>query len=217
VSDPPGFTSTDPSPWVDPLVNTTYTVTVNDGFNTTSGNTQVSIYPQPLIYLGPADTLVCIYDTVTLDAGNPGAVYLWSNGATTRTIDVTSAGITFDVQTFSVEVTNTNGCMSESTITISFAFSGCTGIEDQQGGGTVEVYPNPAGDRVNIRMQHVEEPFQVDIMDVYGRLITRISMPKPDNDQVVRQIDTQALPAGIYLLKFKGRTLNSTHKLVIQK
>jgi hypothetical protein len=217
VSDPPGFTSTDPSPWVDPLVNTTYTVTVYDGFNSTSGNTQVSIYPQPVIYLGPADTLVCIYDTVTLDAGNPGAIYLWSNGATTRTIDVTSAGITFDVQTFSVEVTNANGCMSESTITISFAFAGCTGIEDQQGGGTVEVYPNPAGDRFNIRMHDVQEPFQLEIMDVYGRVVTRIFMPKPENDQVIRQVGTQGLPAGIYLLRFKGRTLNSTIKLVIQK
>ena len=72
VSDPAGFVSTEANPWVTPTVNTTYTVTVNDGFNTTTGNTLVSIYPQPVIYLGPPDSAVCIYDTVNLDAGNPG-------------------------------------------------------------------------------------------------------------------------------------------------
>ena len=147
----------------------------------------------------------------------PGAIYLWSNGATTRTIEVTSAGITFDVQTFNVEVTNEHGCKTTSTITLNFNFSACTGVEDQREPGSVEIYPNPASDRVNIRMYNVNEHNQVDIMDVYGRVITRVSMPKPDNDQVVRQLDVQELPKGIYLMKFKGRTLNSTHKLVIQR
>ena len=111
-------------------------MTVNDGFNTTTGNTLVSIYPQPVIYLGPPDSAVCIYDTVNLDAGNPGATYLWSNGATTRTIEVTSAGITIDVQTFNVEVTNEHGCKTTSTITLNFNFSACTGVEDNSNPGT---------------------------------------------------------------------------------
>lgn len=217
VSNPPGFTSTEDNPWVTPTVNTTYTVTVNDGFNSTDASTQVSIYPQPVIHLGPPDTSVCIYDTLTLNAGNPGAVYLWSNGATTQTIDVSSAGITYDVQTFEVEVTNENGCRSSSSITIAFTFSNCTGIEDQAGGGTVEIYPNPASGKLNIRMHDVNESTRIEIVDLYGKILRMVVMPKPDNDQVIRQIDLQGLSAGIYLVRFRGHSLNATHKLIIQK
>ena len=40
--------------------------------------------------LGP-DTLSC--DTVLLDAGNPGASYLWSDGSTDRTLSVADTGV----------------------------------------------------------------------------------------------------------------------------
>ncbi|MEO0627329.1 MAG: gliding motility-associated C-terminal domain-containing protein [Bacteroidota bacterium] len=53
--------------------------------------------------LGP-DQTVCMGDAVTLDAGNPGASFLWSTNDTTQTIVVSSAG------TYSVTVDN--GCNS---------------------------------------------------------------------------------------------------------
>ena len=37
------------------------------------------------------DTAICGGDAIELDAGNPGATYLWSTGATTQTITVTSS------------------------------------------------------------------------------------------------------------------------------
>ncbi|MCC6542450.1 MAG: gliding motility-associated C-terminal domain-containing protein, partial [Flavobacteriales bacterium] len=47
--------------------------------------------------IGP-DATICAGGTVTLDATTAGATYLWSNGATTPTIDATTSG------TYSVEV-----------------------------------------------------------------------------------------------------------------
>ena len=56
----------------------------------------------PVVDLGD-DISVCDGVTVTLDAGFPGATYLWSTGDMTQTIDVTSSG------TYSVTVTNDCG------------------------------------------------------------------------------------------------------------
>ncbi|KQR93351.1 gliding motility protein [Chryseobacterium sp. Leaf180] len=59
----------------------------------------VEVVPQPVTTL--ADVEVCIGDNVTLDAGaGSGYTYLWSTGATTRTITVNELG------TYSVTINN---------------------------------------------------------------------------------------------------------------
>lgn len=62
----------------------------------------------PVINLGP-DTSVCGH--LVLDAGNPGASYLWSTGATTRLINVIQTG------TYSVTVTQ-NTCTASNTVNV---------------------------------------------------------------------------------------------------
>lgn len=47
---------------------------------------------------------VCAGLIATLNAGNPGATYLWSTGATTQNISVSTAG------TYTVTITDPNGC-----------------------------------------------------------------------------------------------------------
>lgn len=58
------------------------------------------------------DTSICGIFSHTLDAGNAGSSYLWSNGATSQTIQASSPG------TYWVEVT-TNSCFASDTIVIS--------------------------------------------------------------------------------------------------
>jgi hypothetical protein len=57
----------------------------------------------PVVDLG-ADMAICFGDMYTLDAGMFDA-YMWSTGETTQMIDVMTAG------TYTVEVTDANGCM----------------------------------------------------------------------------------------------------------
>ena len=73
----------------------------------------IHISPSPVVYLGK-DTSVCTGGNVVfnLNAGNPGATYLWNNGLTTQIISISHPG------TYWAIVTNTVGCASRDTIHI---------------------------------------------------------------------------------------------------
>jgi len=88
-----------------------YFVEVIAGSCSGSDTITISQFPAVITYLG-ADQSICPGDFITLDAGNAGASFIWSNGATTQTIDVFSEGLV------SVLVT-ANGCTGSDEIQIS--------------------------------------------------------------------------------------------------
>ncbi len=59
----------------------------------------INFAPGPSVNLG-ADTTLCYVTAYTIDAGNPGMNYLWSNGSTDQVININSTG------TYTVTVTN---------------------------------------------------------------------------------------------------------------
>ena len=116
TSDPEGFTSDIQDPVVSPMENTSYFLEVNDGENVVRDTVEVAVHAFPEVDLGEDQTL-CGETEYDLDAGNPGAVYLWSTGETTQVITASGEG----VSTFWVEVTNENGCSVSDTVVINFA------------------------------------------------------------------------------------------------
>lgn len=70
-----------------------------------------NIAPSPVVNLGPNQT-VCANQSVLLDATQPFMSYLWSTGSTASAINVTTPG------TYSVNVTNSNGCTTSGSVTI---------------------------------------------------------------------------------------------------
>jgi PKD repeat protein len=89
-----------------------YIVTVSNADGCTAKDTiVVTNYALPTVALG-VDQNICTSDTLTLDAGNAGSTYLWSTGATTRTIKVSLAG------TYSVTVTSAQGCSNSDAVII---------------------------------------------------------------------------------------------------
>ncbi len=65
----------------------------------------------PDVDLGP-NTSICTGETLTLDAENIGATYLWNTGATTQTINVTTTG------TYSVTISDASGCTASDAINV---------------------------------------------------------------------------------------------------
>jgi hypothetical protein len=90
----------------------TYYVTVTDstGSCSASDTIDVTINAVPVVNLGP-DVAQCT-GTVTLDAGNPGETYLWSDNTTSQTLTAGSTGI------YWVDVTNSLGCTGSDTVSV---------------------------------------------------------------------------------------------------
>lgn len=88
-----------------------YTVVVTSGTcSATSVATIVSVNPLPSVSIS-GTTSFCSGSSTTLNAGGGFSSYSWSNGATTPGINVTTAG------TFTVTVTNANGCTGSASAT----------------------------------------------------------------------------------------------------
>lgn len=90
----------------------TYTVTVKGGGGacTSTLSKMVSVTQAPTVQI-QGNTTFCEGESTTLTAvGSTSCTYLWSNGATTKSIDVTNAG------TYTVTVYDIFGCSSTATV-----------------------------------------------------------------------------------------------------
>jgi len=89
-----------------------YSVTVTNANGcSASDELTLTVNPTPNADLGPNQT-VCEGETVSLNAGAGFSSYAWSTGATGQSIIVTQTG------TYSVVVTNANGCTDLDAITV---------------------------------------------------------------------------------------------------
>jgi len=62
----------------------------------------------------PASSVICLANSATIDAGISNASYMWSTGEMTQSIQITSPG------TYSVTVTDQDGCVSDDQTVASF-------------------------------------------------------------------------------------------------
>lgn len=84
------------------------------------------------------------------------------------------------------------------------------GIEDLSAEQGVNVYPNPATDRVTVSAKDL---LRADLLDLTGRTINSFS--HSNADMVV--LDLSAVPAGIYFLRISTTNGLSTQKLIVNK
>lgn len=229
-SNPSGFSSILSEPTVSPTQTTTYTVTVNDGYNNASGNVTVTVNPLPVIKLVPENDPrvqkisdneigVCVFDSVALDAGNPGCSYLWSNGATDQTITIQTSGISYDLQEYSVTVNNPeSGCSNSAEITAYFTFSNCSyGIEENDGEDYMNVYPNPSSDgSFTLVFKGARGKTSMELYSAQGRLIYK-QTAYPDGTTGYESIlQVPESKPGIYFLRISNDDRVLLKKLVIR-
>ncbi len=127
---------------------------------------QVTINQNPIVNLGN-DTTICASCTITLNAGTGFNSYLWSNGATTSSITVATGG------TYSVTVTDANGCTTTDVIVIGKV----NGIMDETASKRMlQVYPNPFQTETYIDLHLIENAnVKMEIFDVTGRKIETLT------------------------------------------
>ncbi len=231
ASDPPGFTSTLANPEVSPSVTTVYTVMVNDGYNSSNALVTITVNELPQISLLPLDDPrvqiispteigICVFDTIKLNAGNPGFAYLWNNGSVDQTISIQTSGLSFDFQEFEVSVTNpTTGCTGTSNIDAYFTFQNCSyGIDDKEFSNNLQVFPNPSGDGLfYYKIEKLEGETELQVYTSPGKLIqSEMISIVPGSTYSSTLILRNRMP-GIYYLKLTNQEAVILRKLIIQK
>lgn len=104
-------------------------------------NIDVAAAPEP--DLGN-DTSICLYTNFTMDAGSGYSAYTWTGGSSVTnqlTVNESVAG----TNTYTVIVTDANGCQGTDDIVVDFVI--CA-TNDERGSEVVKVWPNPASDHI---------------------------------------------------------------------
>lgn len=173
----------------------------------------VTMNPLPVVDLGE-DQTICAHTSITLDAGNSGATYLWSTGATTQTIVVDSTGIGIGAANFWVQVTDNNGCTGTDEITIDF--KDCTGIYDMSSTWSFDVHPNPSSGEIKLQLEtQNRNPVTISIVNSLGKKVAVL------NNVIVAptysvELKLAKYGSGIYFLRIDGNDVNLSKKIIIQ-
>lgn len=177
--------------YVDPL----YTC-ANDSVTST-----FSISGLPVVSLGN-DTTLFIGQTLVLDAGNGGIAYNWSNGFTTQVISIQTGG------TYSVVVTNADGCTSTDTVVVNFV----VGLYDPVS-TAFSIQPNPSNGTFNVMNPGAMKVNRLRLLNMQGQLLYTEA---PQNTNTVVRVGLTGLPAGIYMLELETPLGTGVKKVVVE-
>ncbi|CAN5188513.1 hypothetical protein BH09BAC1_BH09BAC1_09900 [soil metagenome] len=102
------------NPTATPTATTVYYVNISNGTCTVTDSIKVTVSTLTGSFIQNPGTL-CVFDSTLLTANSGYSSYLWSTGSTTATTWIYTSG------TYSVTVTDANGCRAADTITVSVA------------------------------------------------------------------------------------------------
>lgn len=172
-----------------------YQVTVTDCNGCTNmGSSTVTVYENPVVDLG-SDTLICQNQTLLLDAGNHD-LYLWSDSSTSQTVLIDGSQHQLGTYTYSVTVTNSNGCTSTDEIHITI--DPCTSVGSEWN-IPCRIYPNPAKEWV--ALDNLPLQSHIEIINDKGQKVYELI-----NQHSNEKLDIQSLVTGVYLIKVTNHT-----------
>lgn len=174
--------------------------------NTELDSVIVTINENPVVDLG-AD-IVTTDATYVLDATSAFTTYTWSTGETTQTITVSQTG------SYSVVVTDANGCSGTDTISFITTFS----VENLDGSkGSIDVFPNPTREIVNLQFNDVKaNEVRIDVVNMSGAVISSSKASLVEGNGLV-VLNLGNVAEGVYIVRMSYNNSVSTHRIVVHK
>jgi hypothetical protein len=174
----------------------TYSVQVTDNNGCEDTDTvSVTVNALPVIDLG-ADVLICENETATLDAGAGFTGYLWNNNETTQTLFVDGSLLTAGNYSYSVIVSDGNGCEAADTVMVTVDL--CTGVNESVQSVTFSIYPNPSQGQFTISSNNVlSENVSLELTDIEGRVVYKENVTNFSSRSI--QLDNPS--PGMYFLR----------------
>lgn len=191
-----------------------YWVEVTSEFGcTNTDEAELIVNANPTVSLGP-DTAFCKDQNITLDAGNAGATYLWSNGETTQTIMVDTNTFDVGVHNIWVEVTNESSCSSYDTVEVEI--KNCYfGIDEVFAYTQIEIYPNPNHGEFTVSIRSgATQNLNLRLLNSSGDEI--FSTQEIDTSkEYIKQFNLKQLSSGIYMLVIEKDGFFKMKKIII--
>jgi len=188
---------------------------VNNGVCISVASADVVINNQPvtpMVDLG-SNVTICANQSVTLDAGNPGAGFLWlPGGQNTQIVTIDSTGLGFGSHNIIVTVTAPNTCSASDTVVITF--DPCTGIAENDKDITISIVPNPSNGLFFINVSGMEGATELQIYSVSGQLVYNEMLD--GNSLTNKSIDLEAYPTGMYFVRMINNKNSYTKKIIIE-
>ena len=165
----------------------------------------------PQLNLGN-DTLICLYNTLVLNADSGNYSYLWSTGDTTQSIILNQSNLTLGNQSISV-IRSGYGYIDYDTIQVQA--STCQTINNSNQNSSFKVFPNPSNGVFSIEIEKIDITV-TDISitnsegkEVYSRKILNYNGERFD-------IDISNLAKGIYIILLKSNEARLTKSIIIE-
>lgn len=187
------------------------TVTGSNGCKSTSKDLFVTANgctppPAPTITFSGSN-IISSGQTVTLTSSTAGG-YLWSTGATTRSITVNAAG------TYSVRAYSGGGCFSSSLPVTVYVVAARLQKDDPK--NIITAYPNPAIDHLRLQFDsETDINSNVRISDLSGRVVYELNFPATTGENVL-DIDVASIPRGVYFAYITDERQQRSVRIVLQ-
>lgn len=141
------------------------------------------------------DTTICAGDTIVLNASHKNdSAFLWSTGATTRSIFVTAPG------TYFVQTTTTGGCIFYDTV----IFQPCVYAavkQLRQRNFLINVFPNPSDGVTTVKLNkfNIGDEYEIVIYNAIGEVVAQHTIIKTPEFL----FPTEGFAKGLYIITVK--------------
>ena len=227
TSIPPGFTSTQQNPIATPAVTTQYIAAVNDGTNTKTDTTTVTVVSQPTADAGPDATYpnTTPLFPVSGTATSYSSVKWLTDGDGHFNFDTIPASLYYpgpvDKNNGGVDLTfkayPIGTCTDTATDVVHITLTFPAGIGDNSSGvfGVI-LSPNPSNGTFSLVIHGIRNvEARISISDLTGKEIYSENGTSSTNN-LTKEINMAGYPKGIYLIKVRTDQQSTTKKLVLQ-
>jgi hypothetical protein len=188
---------------VNPITNTTYSVTGQTGSCLNSTVQTINVNPLPTITIISSSSIICVGQPATLTASG-ALTYSWTNGPvnSTYTINPTTNS------NYTVTATDNNSCVN--TNVFIQLVSPCTALNENSFSTDFNLYPNPTSDDVNLKFADNS----IKTIEIYNALGKKIYTGAINTTEF--KINTSNYSKGIYIINIFNKSTNYSKKLIIE-